>query len=293
MTEDERGIDSRKDWIDFIDMLIGLRGESSRMYSNLFWLVLPLLVTVGWATFQFMYSVKVNLEIFAVSLLFLSLLSLAASATVYIFLRPPRELRATSLVDEERRMRVIRVIGLAGLFPYSISIGAIVLLWRDFDNLVGHILLAFLIFEVLVNVGILLWRKALEKVIERASSTPSQGASRLLPTIVTSILPFLAIIGLAWNELWNGIWFLPFELAILEGGVVLGILSLWSFSFTREYESERLDNLISLRFEITRRGLDAEEIAKTFKGGPDALSRLFQPTDEPADGDDAKTHGGK
>lgn len=293
MTEDERGIDSRKDWIEYIDMLIGLRHETASSYANRYWLVLPLLVTVGWATFQFTYSTKVNLEIFAVSLLFLSLLSLAASAAASFIPPPSEEPEPPLTIDVRREMRVARLALTASLTPPSISILAIILLWRDFDNIVGYILLVFLVSLVLLMLVILCWREALNEVVKSMSTTSSRRSSRVPIALLTWILPFLAIAGLAWNELWRDTWFLSFGLAILEGGIVLGIFFLWSFSFAREYSSERLDRITSLRYEITRRGLDAEEIAKVYAGGVEALSRLSQRPVERAGESGTKTPGGK
>lgn len=292
MTEDKGGIDSRKDWIEFIDLLINLRHESTSRYGNLYWLVLPLLVTVGWGTLQFVYSVKVNLEIFAVSLLFLSLISLATMVAASLIPPPSEESEPPRTVDEDHDLRIARFGVMAGLVPPSVSILAIVLLWRDFNNIVGYILLGVLVFQALLILSVLCWRKALD-IIARATSTILSRISRVPPVLFSYVLPFLAIAVLAWNELWRGTWFLPFELAILEGGVVLGVFSLWFFSIAREYASKRLDNIMSLRYEITRRGLDAEEIAKTYKGGPDALSRLSQRTDERDGGSGTKTLGGK
>ncbi len=293
MTQDERGIDSRKDWIEFIDMLINLSHESTNRYGNLYWLVLPLLVTVGWGTLQFMYSVKVNLEIFAVSLLFLSLISLATMAATSLIPPPSEESEPPRRVDVDRDLRVTRLSMIASLVPPSVSVLAIVLLWRDFNNIVGYILLGGLVFQALLILGVLCWRKVFDMIARATSTITSRRSSRVPPVLFSYVLPFLAIAILAWNELWRGTWFLPFELAILEGGVVLGVFSLWFFSIVREHESERLYNIMSFRYEITRRGLDAEEIAKTYEGGVEALSRLSQRPVERAGGSGTKIPEGE
>ncbi len=293
MTEDGRGIDSRKDWVEFIDMLIGLTHESTNRFSNRYWLVLPLLVTVGWATLQFVYSARINLEIFAVSLLFLSLISLATMAASSLIPPPSDESEPPRTIDYDRESKVTKLIVAASLTPPSISVLAIVLLWRDFNNMVGYVLLGVLVFLAVLMLVILCWEEALKAVVRSKSTSSSRRSSRVPTAFLTYILLCLAIAGLAWNELWRDTWFLSFELAVLEGGVVLGVFSMWFFSLAREFESGRLGNLITLRYEITRRGLDAEEIAKIYAGGVEALSRLSQRIDEPSRGIGGRIPRGK
>lgn len=293
MTEDERGIDSRKDWIEFIDLRINLGQDRVNRHNNRFWFVLPLLVTVGWATLQFMYSAKVNLEIFAISLLFLSLFSMGTTIVAHLIPSSSEEPESSLTVDTKREMRVARLVLMAVLIPPAISILAVVLLWRYFDNIIGYLVLIPLVIVVLLMLLLLSWRKGLKEIARLSSTAPSPGRlSRILVVLLMWVFPFVAIVGLAWNELWRETWFLSALLSVLEGGIVLGVFFLFYFSYAREQENETLEHLIRLRYEITRRALSAEEIDEVYAGGVEALSRLSHPI-ERAGGSGTKTPVGK